>query len=78
MTRVQADPMRSEPISLTVNGEARTTLAETLADLIAGENFGETRVATAVNGAFVPVRARRDRLLEAGDRIEILSARQGG
>ncbi len=70
--------MRSEMISLTVNGEARTTRAETLADLIAGENFGETRVATALNGVFVPVRARANRRLEAGDRIEILSARQGG
>lgn len=70
--------MRDGPIVLTVNGEARTTLAETLADLITAENFGETRVATALNGAFVPARSRASRLLEAGDRIEILSARQGG
>jgi sulfur carrier protein len=63
---------------LTVNGEVRTTRAETLADLIACENFGETRVATALNGAFVPAQARGNRRLEAGDRIEILSARQGG
>ncbi|MGA7117940.1 MAG: sulfur carrier protein ThiS [Hyphomicrobium sp.] len=69
---------RREPISLTVNGEARVTHAQTLADLIATEDFGETRVATAVNGAFVPVRARGDRQLVSGDRIEILSARQGG
>jgi sulfur carrier protein len=69
---------RRDPISLTVNGEARVTRAQTLADLIAAEDFGETRVATAVNGAFVPVRARGDRQLESGDRIEILSARQGG
>jgi sulfur carrier protein len=61
-----------------VNGEALVTHAQTLADLIATEDFGETRVATAVNGAFVPVRARGDRQLESGDRIEILSARQGG
>ncbi len=70
--------MRYDPIVLTVNGETRTTLAETLAELITGENFGETRVATALNGAFVPARARASRRLEAGDRIEILSARQGG
>lgn len=69
---------RRDPIILKVNGEARLTHAQTLADLIATENFGETRVATAVNGAFVPVRARGDRQLEAGDCIEILSARQGG
>jgi sulfur carrier protein len=70
--------MRPEPISLTVNGEVRTTRAQTLADLIAGENFGERTVATALNGAFVPVRARAEKRLETGDRIEILSARQGG
>lgn len=69
---------RHEPISLTVNGEARVTHALTLADLIAAEDFGETRIATAVNGTFVPVRARSDHRLESGDRIEILSARQGG
>lgn len=70
--------MRSEPISLTINGETRTTRAETLADLIAAENFGDRRVATALNGSFVPVRARGERRLTAGDRIEILAARQGG
>jgi sulfur carrier protein len=70
--------MRSESISLIVNGERRETRAETLADLIAAESFGDTRVATAVNGAFVPARARGERQLETGDRIEILSARQGG
>jgi len=69
---------KRDPISVTVNGEARVTHAQTLADLITAEVVGETRVATAVNGAFVPVRARGDRQLEAGDRIEILSARQGG
>ena len=70
--------MRSQTISVTVNGEPRETRAETLADLVAEEDFGETRVATALNGAFVPVRQRGLRDLEAGDRIEILSARQGG
>jgi sulfur carrier protein len=70
--------MRHGPIQLVVNGEPRETLAETLADLIAAENFGDARVATAVNGAFVAVRARAGHALNAGDRIEILSARQGG
>jgi sulfur carrier protein len=70
--------MRAQSISLIINGIPRDTRAETLAELIAGEDFGETRVATAVNGAFVPARARAEQRLEAGDRIEILSARQGG
>jgi len=70
--------MRPDPITLIVNGEARTTQAETLADFIAGEDFGDMRIATALNGAFVPAPARYERRLEAGDRVEILSARQGG
>jgi sulfur carrier protein len=70
--------MRTTPIPLTVNGAPRETHAETLADFIASENMGDARVATAVNGTFVPVGARAGRRLLAGDRIEILSARQGG
>lgn len=70
--------MRPSPIALIVNGETRESRAETLAELIATQGFGQERIATAVNGAFVPVRARASRRLEAGDRIEILSARQGG
>jgi sulfur carrier protein len=70
--------MRSDPIALIVNGEARESRAETLAELIDAENLGEAKVATALNGAFVPARARAAQRLAAGDRIEILSARQGG
>lgn len=68
--------MRAEPIELMVNGERRETRAETLSDFI--EEFGQTRVATAVNGIFVPQRERGERKLQPGDRIEVLSARQGG
>lgn len=70
--------MTTATISLTVNGQPRETRARTLADLIAAEDLGDTRVATAVNGTFVPVRARESQQLQAGDKIEILSARQGG
>lgn len=70
--------MRATPISLTVNGAPRETCAETLAELIASDEMGDMRVATAVNGTFVPARSRRAHRLEAGDRIEIVSARQGG
>lgn len=70
--------MRHDPIELIVNGEPRESRAETLADLIAADNFGDARIATAVNGTFVAVRARAAHALEAGDRIEIVSARQGG
>jgi sulfur carrier protein len=70
--------MRATPISLTVNGAPRETFAETLADLIASEELGDVRIATAVNGTFVAARMRGAHTLQAGDRVEIVSARQGG
>lgn len=63
---------------VTVNGEALTTLSVSLADLVIESGHGGTNVATAVNGAFVPERKRAGTALNHGDRIEILSPRQGG
>jgi sulfur carrier protein len=65
-------------VSLTVNGAAMTAAATTLAELLVEANFAGVRVATAVNGAFVPERARPETKLVAGDKIEILTPRQGG
>ncbi len=70
--------MPTELIDLFINGEPRQTAAGTLADFVAAENFAEARVATALNGIFVPIRDRAAKQLQPGDRIEILSARQGG
>lgn len=70
--------MRDTPIALIVNGVARESRAETLVELLDGEDFGAARIATAVNGAFVPAAARVTTRLNDGDRIEIVSARQGG
>jgi len=55
-----------------------TTRAATLAELVAEQNLAGLKVATAHNGAFVPERARAGTPLAAGDRIEIVSPRQGG
>jgi sulfur carrier protein len=65
-------------VSLIVNGAAMTVAATTLADLLIEANFAGLRVATALNGLFVPERARAETKLVAGDRIEILTPRQGG
>ena len=40
--------------------------------------YGGSAVATAVNGAFVPVAARHGQRLGHGDRVEVLAPRQGG
>jgi sulfur carrier protein len=64
--------------SVVVNGEARRTEAFTLAELLADLGYGDARVATALNGDFVPARARSDATLSEGDRVEIVAPRQGG
>lgn len=61
-----------------LNGAPTATAQDTLAGLVSEQGFGSVRVATAVNGEFVPERLRAVTPLKAGDRIEILSARQGG
>ncbi|MBU1211917.1 MAG: sulfur carrier protein ThiS [Alphaproteobacteria bacterium] len=63
---------------VTVNGEPHATSAATLDALVGELDFAGVRVATAVNGDFVPAGAREKTPLEPGDKIEIVSARQGG
>jgi sulfur carrier protein len=65
-------------LRIVVNGEAKETGARTLADLCATLGLGDTKVATAVNGDFVPASARAATELADNDRIEIVSPRQGG
>jgi sulfur carrier protein len=65
-------------IELVVNGLKSETAARTLAELVAECELSDARVATALNGHFVPEARRASTQLEAGDRIEIVSARQGG
>ena len=63
---------------LVVNGEPRDIPAATLAEAVQSLDFGEAKVATALNGEFVPARARASTLVKDGDRIEIVAPRQGG
>ena len=63
---------------LVVNGEPQELPAATLAEALQSLNFAEAKVATALNGEFVPARARQATTLKDGDRIEIVAPRQGG
>ena len=76
MSKMPPDTRKRTAILL--NGEPAETQAVTLAELVAGQGFAETAVATAVNGAFVPRGARAATLLTAGDKVEIVAPRQGG
>ena len=63
---------------LTINGQPADHAAATLAELVLQLELGDAKIATALNGAFVPARARSTTALQAGDRVEIVSPRQGG
>jgi len=65
-------------MKLQLNGDHVSTAVTTLAELLEAEGFGGTKVATAVNGAFVPAALRADHQLSEGDHIEVLAPMQGG
>ncbi len=61
-----------------LNGEPFATEAATLDELCASLGFAEAKIATALNGSFVPVSSRCATQLAPADEIEILAPRQGG
>ncbi len=65
-------------LKITVNGAQQATDAETLEELCAALGYAEMKVATALNGAFVPASHRADTRLASGDSVEIVAPRQGG
>jgi sulfur carrier protein len=65
-------------MKLVVNGEMQEVPAVTLAEALRSLDLVEAKVATALNGEFVPARARASTPVKEGDRIEILAPRQGG
>ena len=63
---------------LTINGNPQEIEAATLAEALAALQLSDARVATALNGTFVPAAARSDTPLSPGDSLEIVSPMQGG
>ncbi len=63
---------------LTINGEDREVSAATLGALLAELDYEGNWLATAVNSEVVRAADRPARQLKDGDRIEIVSPRQGG
>lgn len=61
-----------------LNDEPREVAAATLAGALEELGFGAARIATAVNGDFVPAAARAGHPLAEGDRLEVLAPMQGG
>lgn len=66
-------------MKLRLNGESvEARPASSLAELLDAQGFGDAKVATAVNGAFVPAAARAGHVLQENDMIEVLAPMQGG
>jgi sulfur carrier protein len=66
-------------MQITVNGQATDARGgETLTGLLAERGLDGPGVAVAVNGVVVAASARPEVVLRPGDRVEIVTARQGG
>jgi sulfur carrier protein len=65
-------------VKIIVNGEPQDTRATTLDELCAALGLSDAKIATAVNGDFVPAPARAGYALERDDKVEIVAPRHGG
>ncbi len=61
-----------------VNGAPRDVASETLDGVLLELGYAERRIATALDGDFVPATQRATRVLREDCRIEIVSPMQGG
>jgi len=65
-------------LKVLLNGEPFATEAHTLDELCSSLGFAKARIATAVNGSFIPASNRSATQLAPSDEIEIVAPRQGG
>ena len=65
-------------MQIVVNGEPRHVAATTLAAMLDELGYGGARLATALDGDFVPAGRRDAARLAEGCAVEILAPRQGG
>jgi len=68
----------SQPTEIWVNGARTQTAAADLAALLTELGYADQKVATAVDGTFVPSALRAETQVASGIRVEIVAPRQGG
>ena len=61
-----------------VNGDQREIDSATVAAALTALGYGGKKVATAVNGRFVPAPVRAATALNDGDKLEVVAPMQGG
>ncbi|MBS0994533.1 sulfur carrier protein ThiS [Gluconobacter cerinus] len=65
-------------MQITVNDELHEVHARTLGAVLDELGYGKARVATALNGFFIPANQRSAQTVEEGAVLEILAPMQGG
>lgn len=65
-------------MQIQVNDEMHDVHSDTLADILDELGYGEVRIATAVDGTFVPASRRAAFRLPPHARLEIVAPMQGG
>jgi len=65
-------------MTVQLNGETLDTQATTLAAFLVEQGYANAKIATAVNGEFIPAALRDAHPVTAGDLIEVLAPMQGG
>lgn len=65
-------------MKIEVNGDQHEVTATHLDTALVELGWGDARVATALNGTFIPSAARDGTPLSSGDHLEVLTAMQGG
>ncbi|WP_323716436.1 sulfur carrier protein ThiS [Paracoccus aminovorans] len=65
-------------MKITLNGAPHDLTGPTVQDALAQIGLAEAKVATALNGAFLPAAARPDTTLKDGDALEVVAPMQGG
>ena len=65
-------------MKIRINGQLEDIDADSLDAALTQLGYGDAKVATAVNGEFVPEGNRSTYVLQDGDRLEVLAPMQGG
>jgi sulfur carrier protein len=66
-------------INISLNNEPQNIATQTLlSDALIQWGFSEIKIAVAINGEFVPRSTYSERLLQAGDQIDIVKPVGGG
>ncbi|MFC3527483.1 sulfur carrier protein ThiS [Paracoccus mangrovi] len=65
-------------MKITLNGAARELTGPSVQDVLSEIGLGTAKVATALNGNFLPAATRAATTLKDGDALEVVAPMQGG